>query len=491
MSNPAPSESSVPPKPAQPEKLNLSTKMAYGAGDMGAGITATLLAFSFLIFLTNVAGLSPGLASTVLLIGKIWDAINDPIVGLLSDRTRFRWGRRHTWMILSGIPFGVFFFLQWVVPPINQSALFWYYVIVSILFNMAFTGVNLPYTALTPELTQDYNERTSLNSFRFAFSIGGSILSLALGQFIFKAIPNDQTQYLVLGLICTILSVLPAYWCVWGTTDPTAAGERRSQQTVEESNEAEIPFLEQLKIAFSNRPFLYVIGIYLFSWLAFQLTAAIIPYYLVNWMGQESYFTAALVVQCVALVMLFVWNLVSQRVGKRAVYFMGMSAWIVAQGGLFFLPRDQVGLMYLLFVMAGFGIAIAYLIPWSMLPDVIELDELNTGQRREGIFYSFMVLLQKMGLALGLFLVGQALDFSGFLSSEPGQPIPEQPASALLAIRLVVGPLPTVFLLCGLILAYFYPITREIHAEILLQLQERKSGIDDTDTSTNEGLELE
>jgi GPH family glycoside/pentoside/hexuronide:cation symporter len=119
---------------------------------------------------------------------------------------------------------------------------------------------------------------------------------------------------------------------------------------------------------------------------------------------------------------------------------------------------------------------------------VIELDELNTGQRREGIFYSFMVLLQKMGLALGLFLVGQALDFAGFLSSEPGQPIPEQPASALLAIRLVVGPLPTVFLLCGLILAYFYPITREVHAEILLQLQERKSG---TDTSADEGLELE
>jgi GPH family glycoside/pentoside/hexuronide:cation symporter len=101
-------------------------------------------------------------------------------------------------------------------------------------------------------------------------------------------------------------------------------------------------FFEQLKIAFSNRPFIYVIGIYLFSWLAFQLTAAIIPYFLINWMRQDSYFVAALVVQGVALVMLFVWNAVSRRVGKRAVYFMGMSLWILAQGGLFFLPRDQV-----------------------------------------------------------------------------------------------------------------------------------------------------
>lgn len=486
MSNTSPSDSSVPPVTPNPDKLSLSTKLAYGAGDMGAGITATLLAFSLLIFLTNVAGLDPALAGRVLLIGKIWDAINDPIVGVLSDRTNSRWGRRHSWMIFSAIPFGVFFFLQWIVPrfstnpEMNQLVLFWYYVIVGILFNMAFTGVNLPYTALTAELTQDYNERTSLNSFRFAFSIGGSILSLGLGQVIFQAIPDGKQQYLILALICTLLSVLPMYWCILGTTDPTSAKASRNSIAVEPSvtevdSIESIPFLEQLKIALSNRPFLYVIGIYLFSWLAFQLTAAIIPYFLVNWMRQDSYFIAALLVQGVALVMLFVWNEVSKRYGKRAVYFMGMSLWILAQGGLFFLPRNQVGFMYVLFAMAGFGIATAYLVPWSMLPDVIELDELQTGQRREGIFYAFMVLLQKIGLALGLWLVGEALKGSGFLTAEAGQPLPVQPDSALLAIRLVVGPLPTVFLLCGLVLAYFYPITREVHAEIILKLKERHS----------------
>ncbi len=509
MSNSSPSDPSSPPDVLQPKKLSFSTKLAYGAGDMGAGITATLLAFSLLIFLTNVAGLNPGLAGRVLLIGKIWDAINDPIVGVLSDRTRSRWGRRHSWMILGAIPFGIFFFLQWIVPhfsnnpDLNQLGLFWYYVIVSILFNTAFTAINLPYTALTAELTKDYNERTSLNSFRFAFSIGGSILCLALGQAIFqiKAIPGDTQKYLVLALICTILSVLPIYWCVWGTNDPTAANVGTLHETSppetslpetsppetslpetslpeisppETSDSVEsIPFVKQVKIALTNKPFLYVIGIYLCSWLAFQLTAAIIPYFLVNWMRQDSYFTAALVVQTVALIMLFVWNLVSRRIGKRGVYFLGMSLWIVAEAGLFFLQRDQVGLMYVLFVMAGFGIATAYLVPWSMLPDVIELDELKTGQRREGIFYAFMVLLQKIGLAFGLWLVGEALARSGFITAQPGQPLPEQPEAALFAIRFVVGPLPTLFLICGLILAYLYPITREVHAEILLKLQER------------------
>jgi GPH family glycoside/pentoside/hexuronide:cation symporter len=184
----------------------------------------------------------------------------------------------------------------------------------------------------------------------------------------------------------------------------------------------------------------------------------------------------AIAVQGTALIMLFVWSAVSKRFGKKAVYFMGMILWIIAQAGLFFLQPNQIGLMYFLASMAGVGVSTAYLIPWSMIPDVIELDELQTGQRREGIFYGFMVLLQKVGLAVGLFLVGQALEFSGFVETAPGQAAPIQPPSALLAIRISIGPLPTIALILGLILAYFYPITREVHAEILLKLKERNSG---------------
>lgn len=451
------------------EKLSLSTKLAYGAGDAGAGITVTILTFSLMVFFTNVAGLDPRTAGSILAIGKVFDAINDPIVGFLSDCTQSRWGRRHSWMILGAIPFGIFFFLQWIVPNFsadpdtNKTALFWYYVVISILFNTAFTAVNLPYTALTPELTQDYHERTSLNSFRFAFSIGGSILALILGLVISLVVPNSGQQYLALGAVCAVLSVFPIYWCVWGTK------ERYSSDS-----ETSIPFFQQLKIVFSNRPFLYVIGIYLCSWLAFQLTATVLPYFTVNWMGLDSYFSVALIVQGVAIVMLFVWSAVSQRQGKRVVYFWGMALWIIAQAGLFLLQPGQNALLFLLAGLAGVGVATAYLVPWSMLPDVIELDELQTGQRREGIFYAFMVLLQKIGLALALFLVGQALGAAGFIEATPGQPLPTQPDSALLAIRLVIAPLPTLSLIAGLVLAYFYPISREVHAEILLKLNERR-----------------
>lgn len=473
MSNTFPSE----PAANNPEtkKLSFSTKLAYGAGDLGPAITANILVFFLLLFFTSVAGLAPGTASNILLIGKVWDAVNDPIVGVLSDRTSHPWGRRYPWMVYGAIPFGIFFFLQWIVPSDNPTILFWYYVIIAILFNTAYTAVNLPYTALTPELTQDYNERTSLNSFRFSFSIGGSILSLILAQIIFALVKDNTQKYIILGAVCTVISVLPLYWCFLGTRKHVFA--QLQENPVVEDDSTSLGLKEQLRIAFNNRPFLYVIGIYLCSWLGVQLTASILPYFVIDWMKlpPAAFTQTAIAVQGTALAMLFVWSKVSERYGKKAVYFMGMSLWIIAQAGLFFLQPGQVGLMYFLAVMAGVGVSTAYLVPWSMIPDVIELDELQTGQRREGVFYSFMVLLQKIGLAIGLWFVGQALEVAGFLPTLQGQAPPIQPDSALFAIRVAIGPLPTIALIVGMILTYFYPITREVHDEILLKLKEKKA----------------
>ncbi|MBD1888308.1 MFS transporter [Coleofasciculus sp. FACHB-SPT9] len=477
------SDSSSEHSPATPdsEKLKLSTKLAYGAGDVGAAITANIGVFYTAYFLTDVAGIAAGLATWILLIGKVWDAVNDPVVGVLSDRTNSpRWGRRLPWMLYGAIPFGITFFLQWLVPRFsandsaNQWGLFWYYIVISILFNSFYTAVNLPYTALTPELTQDYNERTNLNSYRFAFSIGGSIVSVIVFGIIAALIPNDRIQqYLVMGIVCAILSVLPIYWCIWGTRDRILA---RAAQNPTFEQPVSLPILQQVRIVLSNRPFLYVVGIYLCSWLAVQVTAAIIPYFVLSWMRLSDAVVAQVIlaVQGTALLMLFIWSKLSQRYGKKAVYFMGMSVWIIAQAGLFFLQPGQIAFMYVLGVMAGFGVSTAYLIPWSMLPDVIELDELKTGQRREGIFYSFMVFLQKVSLAVAVALVLKSLEWNQYIRSTPENLAPIQPDSALLAIRIAIGPLPTIALICGLILAYFYPLTREVHADILLKLKERK-----------------
>jgi glycoside/pentoside/hexuronide:cation symporter, GPH family len=481
--------------PSEPlGKLSFWTKLAYGAGDLGAAITGNILLFYLSPFFTDVAGLRPSIAASTQLVGKLWDAVNDPLVGVLSDRTKSGMGRRYPWMIFGAIPLGIFFCLQWIVPrfsadnTINQWGLFAYYTIISIAFNTAYTAVNLPYTALTPELTQDYNERTSLNSFRFVFSIGGSILSVLIVGFIASKIPgNSRLQYAVTGVICAVLSVVPIYLCVWGTKKRIAAV---AAQHPEENEPVSLPVFQQIKIAFSNRPFLFVVGIYLCSWLSVQLTATIIPYFVRSYIGSTlepaqipgTIVKVILAVQLTAMGMLFVWSKVSERFGKKAAYIMGMTLWIIAQAGLFFLKPGQLTLLYFLAIVAGFGVSVSYLIPWSMLPDTIELDELQTGQRREGIFYSFMVFLQKVGLGLAVASVLWCLGWLGYIPPTDATPLPVQPDAVLLLIRLSIGPVPTISLIAGIVLTYFYPITREIHAEILLQLHERRQGKENSGT---------
>ncbi|MBE9222817.1 MFS transporter [Cyanobacterium stanieri LEGE 03274] len=525
------------------EKLAFTTKLAFGAGDVGTALSANLLIFFLLPFFTNVAGLSPSLAGSILMIGKISDAINDPIIGMLSDRTSTPWGRRIPWMILGAIPFVLCFSLMWIVPNFdNNIYLFIYYMLVAIAFHICYTSVNLPYQALTPELTKDYNERTSLNSFRFSFSIGASIFSLILAGIIFDIYDGqDQEKYLILGLLSSLIALVALVWCplqlqergkkplltkpkrknlgflliaiatilaifaifkIVNSTTPQDIFESIiflfftimlsamawtfitgkiephlliAEESKNKENQEQIPFFRQLKIVFSNKPFLFVIAIYLCSWLAVQLTASILLFFVVNWMGlPESVFPqVAIAVQGTALIMLFVWQMIGKKLDKKIVYFLGSTIWIIAQVGLFLIQPGQTTLLYLLAILAGFGVSVAYLIPWSMIPDVIDLDELNTGKRREGIFYGFMVLLQKFGLALGLFLVGIALDASGFIRNIPGEAIPIQPSSALLAIRLVVSVLPAIVLVIGIILAYFYPITREYHSQIRQKLDQK------------------
>jgi len=140
---------------------------------------------------------------------------------------------------------------------------------------------------------------------------------------------------------------------------------------------------------------------------------------------------------------------------------------------LFFVQPGQVTLLYLLAGLAGAGVSIAFLIPWSMLPDVIELDELKTGRRREGIYYGFFVFLQKLGISLGLALSNFVLEAAGYITPPPGGPFPDQPVGVLLALRTFVSLAPVAILLVSFPVVHLYPITRQKHAEIRAELAKK------------------
>ncbi|MEL6164717.1 MAG: MFS transporter, partial [Cyanobacteria bacterium J06628_3] len=451
---------SSPPRTvtSQREKLDLKTKIAYGAGELGGAIPNNILVFFVLFFFTNVAGLNASLAGSLILVGKAWDSINDPLIGWLSDKTRSRLGRRYPWMLIGAVPLAICFFLLWFTPPIaNQWLKFAYYNIIFILYYAAVSSVWIPYSTLGAELTTTYNERTNVTGFRSAFAIGGSIFALILAQIILGIFKAPQS-YLYMAGIASLISFLAVYFCVWGTYKRYKIIQNQREQIKREPSE---PILKQVKIVLSNKPFLCVMGIYLCSWLGTQVTAAVLPYFVVDWMQlPKTHFTqVALAIQGTALILMPFWSILGQKIGKKAIYCMGIPGTIIAQAGFFFLQPGQTTLMYILSVMAGIGISVAYITPFAMLPDVVDLDELNTGQRREGIFYGFIVQTQKLCVAVAIFLVGKILDSSGLIPAVGTEVQPVQPDSVLLAIRLIIGPIPTLILILGFVIAYIYPIT--------------------------------
>jgi len=447
------------------EKLRVGTKLAFGAGDLSAAIVAAINGFFLNAFLLDVAGLRPASAGLIFLLVKIWDAVNDPMIGVLTDRTRTRWGRRRPWLLFAAVPFGLTFFLQWVVPNAGDSFKFWYYLIVALLLDTAYTAVNVPYAALTPELTHDYDERTSLSAYRMSFSILGGVFSAFLHTLIVEAVPDVYRGYLISAAIWSFFIVVPNFITFAFTREVHYKEERPPAPG----------FVDGLKIAFKNKAFVYVALIYLLSWLSIQFVQSNLILYVRYWMDAESQFgVLILAVQVSAFLFVLVWNRVSARIGKQSTYYIGMGFWIVVSILLFFVQPEQIALLFILAILAGGGVSIGYLIPWSMLPDVIEQDELDTGVRREGLFYGFFVFLQKLGLSLGLAISNFILDAAGYITPTPGAAQPTQPGSVLFALRVFVSLLPAIVLLVSFPVVRSYPIDRERHTALREELKRRR-----------------
>jgi GPH family glycoside/pentoside/hexuronide:cation symporter len=392
-------------------------------------------------------------------------------MGWLTDHTVSRWGRRRPWLLFGAVPFGLAFWLHWIVPPLDATGLFWYYLVVALLVDTALTVVGVPYTALTPELTADYDERTSLNTYRFGFSILGGVLAAFFHNQIVAAFAPDRALGAAVSVgIWSVLSVLGLWWTFLGTR---GYAERPVVAT-----RNEVGFFDGMRQAFANRAFMLVTLTYLGAWLTIQLVQGNLFIYARDWLGMpdQDFGFVLLALQFTAFVAMLGWARVSERIGKRKVYLIGASTFAVVLVALSLLPRGATTALFVLAVLGGIGVAVGYLVPWSMLPDVIDQDELEHGHRREGLFYAFFVFLQKLGLSLGLFASGWLLDLAGYLRVTPGQAVPVQPDSVLLVLRILVGPAGAVILLLSLWAVYHYPITREKHAEIRAALAKRANG---------------
>lgn len=445
-------------------KLPLRLKILYSSGDLSTNIPQAIIMFFQLYFLTDVAGLRPDYAAWAIAAGRVWDAINDPLFGLFSDRIKSRFGRRRVLVLLGAVPLGLLFILMWLVPPLNALGMTVYYALTFICFDTAYTAVHVGFNALTPELTPDYDERSSLNGFRMVYGLGGSLGSIILATVLSGIITENRAFFATLGMSLGLFCIIPPL-VVFAVT--------RDYRTDEETEA--IPTFEAMKATVTNRPFQKVIGLYLLSWTTVSIVSAVLIYFANYYLGvpdQATYIVLTAQVAGLLFIPVSVW--LARRYDKRWAFLIGMGCWAVLATLFYFLRPDQIGLVYAIAALSGLGIATSYVIPWAMIPDIIEHDEMKTGQRRGGSYYAFISFFQKLGTGLALWLMGQVLAATNYITPTTDVPLPDQPASAVSAIRLFISIVPAGLLVLSMLFAWRYPITREYHQSLRDELAGRE-----------------
>ena len=465
--------------PIAAPQLSRRTKFIYSLGDWGTSAATVARNTFWFIFLTNVVGIGPGVAGTVVLVGRIWDSINDPLVGTLSDRLQTRWGRRRPFLLFGAVPFGLAFFLMFYVPPIHSTAgLAVYYSIVFLLFDTLYTLVNVPYIALTPELTEDFDERSNLAGWR----MGSSILAALVTGGTFTLLAEDIFGTWLGGSPEAIRDGYALTAAIWGLTltIPLLILFKYIEEPEREPDRDPIRPLQTFREVFSNRPFRLAATIYLLSFATVDVVLVVFVRFLVDYVRVDPGFDnllLALVLGVAFLSMPFVIKLM-RRFGKRNTYIGSMMFMAVVLGIISQVPPGGQNVMLVAAIFAGLGYGAANAVPWAIVADVVEADELKTGKRREGIYAGYLVFFRKMASAFAIFIVGQLLAVSGFVTSTTGSVYVEQPESALLMLRLLVSVIPAFMLVLSVLVAWRYPLSRErfyaIQQELLVKRAAKK-----------------
>lgn len=473
---------------AVPQQITTKVKLIYGSGDWSLASFGTLRQIFYAIFLTDVVGLDPRIASFAALIGIIWDAINDPLVGMLSDRVSTRWGRRRPFFLLFALPFGLGFLFLWWAPPWHSPWLVAATVTLAFILSDTFqTLVSIPYYALTPEIAPDYDDRTSLTTYRMFFNLLASLTTaITAPQILDVALQHGLTQqqgYLIVAALFGGLAVIP-FLLIFAFI-PEPPHQEASQRA------RGIPLKDTIRSAWENIPFRFAVALYILNWVTFDLVALMLPFFLVYWIAQgnliaqASIFGVKLALESavlgillvVAVIALPLWNAIAHRLGKRKAYILGMSFWAVVQLMLYSLKPGEVQTVLWMAALAGLSVSTAHVLPDAIFPDVIEWDELRTRQRREGIYYGIKNFLRKLTGAGAIFGALQVLGWFGYQSPPEGVTQFTQSPRALSAIRVLTGPAGSVILLSAILVAWFYPLTRERHARIRRLLARRQSRI--------------
>lgn len=454
-------------------KREISTfkKLSYGAGEFFNASTVVIILMLYLKFLTDVVGLSPMLAGICLVAGKAWDAISDPLIGTISDRTRSRFGRRRIFFLLFAIPASLSFVAMWLAIGFESDwAKVVYYAVAYVTFKTLSSLLMVPYQALGPELAKGYDERTSIITFRMAFSPVSAILASVIPNIIVRRF--SEAGEAALGHLVVAGAFGAVYVVIWFWI---FAVIRERGQHLEAATRT--PIFKALKLTLRNRSGRIVLAIYLLAFLGVDVLTASTKYFFDEYVRRPELMSPVMGVMLgTTMLSLPVHSFLVRRFERRKAYLIGGAILVVGLLTLFIVPRSSPSAVLLgcMFVI-GFGFGAPFLAPWAMVPEVIDVELACTGRSEEGIYTGIMTFLRKATTSIALFGIATALEVFGYVAPEQLQGAP-QSDEARMSIRVFTTLVPLLLIIASMVAASRYPISRRVHALIRKAIDKREEG---------------
>lgn len=449
------------------EKLSLGVKVSYGSIEFSNTFGFILFSSFGMYFLTDIAGLSPGIAGTITAFGTLINAITGPLFGVASDSCKSKYGRRRPFIIISAIPYGLVIWLLFTDFGLSDGVKVVYFFVMASLLYAILCWLDVPYTSLGAEMTKDYDERSDLNYWRSLFAQISGIVSGALPISIaafFGTLVNDAAKgwsimAFISGIICILFIIIG-----WRGT--------RGQEKHREDNE-KLTLKDSLD-TFRNKPFVRIVGLYSLGIGAYSLGLMIQIYFLSSYVQlSEAQVTIVLLVfNFAAILWLPLIPIVSKKYSKQAAWVVFFSIWGASILATYFLvkPGDMM-MMCILMAIGGAGSMVAYTVGWAMLPDSIEVDEFKTGRRREGLYYGILTIVQKASSAGVIFIGGILLELINY-----DENMVMQTAATNEGIKAIYVFATIFFILLSFVFVFQYPLTREKHAKLLKAIEQKKAG---------------
>ena len=460
--------------PPVSQKLSLRERVSYGFGDLASSMFWKLFSMFLLFFYTDVFGISAAAVGTMFLVTRIWDSANDPMMGMIADRTQSRWGKFRPYLLFVAIPFAIIGILTFTTPDLSESGKLVYAYVTYTLMMMVYTAVNVPYASLLGVMTHDTGERTTLASWRFIGGYSGGLFVTATANSLVEYFSTGSDMATGYQKTITVYAVLAAVFFVL-----TFAGTReRLKPAVEKSSSIR----DDLRDLLSNGPWLLMLGAGISILIFNSLRDAAILYYFKYYVGDQTvlffgdtsqgtlasaFMTTLLGASIVGVVLA---KPVSARVGKKQTFILSGLICTVLSVLFFFLPPARIGLIFLVNILTGAAAGIVLPLIWSMYADVADYSEWKHGRRATGLIFSSSSMSQKIGWTVGGAISGWLLAAFGFEANVA------QTGDSLLGIRLMIS----VFAACGALLSvaflYFYPLDEQYMQEVEAQLQQARRG---------------